>query len=153
MIYTVRYCHLAKPTNLKVGQTVKSGDTIGTMGNTGESYGDHLHIDCVYGEHSYLYRLFNMETENPKACPKELNYFIDKDLFGVSPVITTYYADPFYSDKFKKLHLGYDVVPTNRKNTKENYCIKWNRSYAGKVINIGYDLNGYGNYVYITYEK
>lgn len=39
------YCHLAKPSPLKVGTTVKSGDVIGECGTTGSaSSGVHLHF-------------------------------------------------------------------------------------------------------------
>lgn len=38
------YCHMVKPTHLKVGTQVKAGDVIGYAGNTGYSFGVHLHI-------------------------------------------------------------------------------------------------------------
>lgn len=37
------YCHMAT-NNVKVGQTVKAGEKIGMMGNTGYSTGAHLHL-------------------------------------------------------------------------------------------------------------
>lgn len=40
-----RYVHLQKKPALKVGQTVKKGAKIGNMGNTGNSFGNHLHLD------------------------------------------------------------------------------------------------------------
>lgn len=40
-----RYIHLQKKPSLKVGQKVKKGAKIGNMGNTGYSFGEHLHFD------------------------------------------------------------------------------------------------------------
>ena len=49
-IYT-RYLHLETGSVcVKAGQTVKAGAKLGMMGNTGDSYGKHLHFDvCVDG--------------------------------------------------------------------------------------------------------
>ena len=46
---TSRYLHLASPSGLSVGDIVNEGDTIGIMGSTGVSTGDHLHIDFMRG--------------------------------------------------------------------------------------------------------
>ena len=148
MLFTVRYAHLKDIPLLSVGDKVMRGNFIGYQGNTGKSTGKHLHIDVVDGWKSYLYKLAEMEVDNPRANPKELNYFIDTELFGgASFRVTTPYADFMYTDnKVKqKLHLAYDLVGSNDK-------IYWNRSFIGMVLNVGKDQS-YGNFVQIGYKK
>jgi len=45
-IYTTRYAHL-KDINVKKGEQVKKGQTIGTVGNTGTSTRAHLHYEII----------------------------------------------------------------------------------------------------------
>lgn len=152
MKYTVRFAHLDKKPDYKISDTIKTGDIIGTMGTSGQSTATHLHIDCVRGEQKKPYQLYEMDDGDLIPAPKQLLFFIDKDLFGVEPVVTTPYAEVEYFKYRAKVHHGLDIVPINRKTTRENYKIRWNRSAVGTVSLIVDDPKGYGNCIYITFE-
>ena len=42
---SILMAHMKEKSKLKVGSTIKKGDAVGTMGNTGNSFGAHLHIE------------------------------------------------------------------------------------------------------------
>jgi murein DD-endopeptidase MepM/ murein hydrolase activator NlpD len=46
--YYTRYCHLSAVTVPK-GKQVKRGEVVGKVGDTGFSFGDHLHLDFRKG--------------------------------------------------------------------------------------------------------
>ncbi len=46
---TVLYAHMKEKPSVKVGAKIKAGQKLGTMGNTGNSYGAHLHIEIQSG--------------------------------------------------------------------------------------------------------
>ena len=152
MIYTARFAHLEKLPPYKVGRVILRGDKVGRMGNTGQSSAAHLHFDCVEGLQTGRYSLAMMEAGNPKPSARQANWFIDSELFGVEPFITTYYSDPAYQRLYGKDHPGYDIVPINRHDTVRNFDIHWNRSVPGRVVAIYDDLGGYGICVYIAFE-
>lgn len=160
MKYTIRFAHMATLPKYKKGDKINSGDVIGTMGSTGQSTANHVHTDCVEGEQCEQYKLVDLSNGNKTPSKKQLDYFIDKDLFGVNPLITTQYDDPEYRTKYGKWHKGYDVVPIDREHwesgkligTKDHYGIHNNRSFALTVSLVGYDQNGYGNFIQLTFD-
>ena len=40
-----RYCHMATPSPLAIGQTVDTNTKVGVMGQTGNAFGIHLHLE------------------------------------------------------------------------------------------------------------
>lgn len=152
MKYTVRFAHMEKAPTWKVGDTIKTGDIIGKMGTSGQSTAAHLHTDCVHGFQDTRYTLRDIEGGAPESAPRQMNLFIDKDLFRETIVITTYYNDPSYMAALGKVHLGYDVVPVNRKEPGAPLLIYWNRSMSGKVLKIDDDPKGYGHCLYVGFE-
>lgn len=62
--------HMKKRSSVAVNSAVKAGDTIGTMGNTGNSYGAHLHIE-VQNSKTWAY---NKNLLKPSAYIDFKNY-------------------------------------------------------------------------------
>lgn len=152
MIYTARFAHLARKPNLNVGAVVRKGDLIGIMGSTGASEADHLHFDATEGNNTHRYSLGEIALGKPKASPRETFRFINKWIFGVYPVVTTGYADADYQKQYNKYHLAVDLVPEDRKETKDHYEIRWPIDAPGRVGAILENDPGYGNAAQIAYE-
>ena len=151
--YTVRFAHLKETPIPKVGDIIYRGDKVGRMGSTGQSTANHLHIDVIETLQNKIIRLKEIGYEKEKYKPniEQLNYFIDDELFGIKPIITTYFYDPEYKVKYKKDHPGYDLIPIDRHDTDEHFNIYWNRSKTGIILDVNFDA-GYGNYILIGFE-
>lgn len=67
--YYMYYCHLSSR-NVKKGDRINKGDLIGLSGNTGHSYGPHLHFEirCDNDSHRVIspYDNFNRNYQNAK---------------------------------------------------------------------------------------
>ena len=147
MICTTRFAHLAEDPPVKIGDKIKKGQKIGTMGKTGFSHGVHLHLDSVKGSRSDVYTLNDMNGGNPEPWPEQLNHFIDRDLFKAPFKVTTPYADYDYQVKLKKVHHAYDVI-----SLSGDWSIFWNRTADGTVTRVSYLPESYGWIVYIEHE-
>ena len=69
--YATMYAHLRDYPTLKRGDVVKQGQKLGTMGNTGYSFGAHLHFEIRDGSTAYS------AARNPRnyiSFPKNWNY-------------------------------------------------------------------------------
>lgn len=152
MKYTVRYAHLKAVPDFYIGDKIMPGEPLAIMGSSGKSSADHLHIDCVVGSIIEPWTLADMENLSIHPAFRQLCYFIDADLFKTELVITSHFNDPQYLKSQKKVHLAFDVVPGNRKETKSHYTICWNRSIPGTVLTKGWHT-GYGNYLHVEFER
>lgn len=148
MTYTVRFAHLAEAPHLKPGDVLRHGDKVGLMGSTGQSTGAHLHIDCAEGPHKERYSLGDMESNRVMPCPRQLNYFIDAELFGGPIKITTPYCDAEYQRERDKVHHGYDVIPSRGGIGSP---IFWNRTAEGVVLAV-LDDPSYGHMVQVGFS-
>ena len=152
--FTVRFAHLVEIPIPKIGDVIFRGDKVGRMGSSGQSSANHLHIDVVESLVDRIIRLEEIGYESDKIYQpniRQLNYFIDDELFDIKPVITTYFYDPEYKVTRGKNHPGYDLVPEDRLKTSDHFNIYWNRSRTGVILDVGYD-KGYGNYILIGFE-
>lgn len=75
---TTRYLHMKKGSRkVNTGDIVKKGDILGYMGNTGQSYGAHLHFDISRGgtklnPNDYLFSGSGADTETDTTTPPEI---------------------------------------------------------------------------------
>jgi len=153
MLYTARFAHLESAPDFKSGDVIRRGNILGVMGNTGKSTGPHLHLDVVCGARGAHYSQRDIESGDPAPAPQRQGLlFIDDELFGVALLVTTGYADPDYFFVYGKVHMGYDVVPHDRKVAREHFAIHWNRSAPGRVTDVEWDPEGYGHCLYVAYE-
>lgn len=152
MKYTVLYAHLAK-TYVKKGQILNRGDVIGKQGNTGESFGEHLHIAVVNGTVPSGWSL-DQAVPGGKYEPnrRQLDFFFGSDLYNPK-------ADPNDKSGIKmgnygwgsySNHYAYDTI---RGTGGLGPDIYWNRSMPGEVLGV-YDHrpNGKGIFVVVGYN-
>ena len=155
MKYSVRYAHMNEASPLEIGDSISYGDFIGVMGTTGQSKWPHTHLDLVKGFVKIIIRLSEIGPfKKYKPCKKQLDYFLDDDLYRCKLEITTPYLDKGYEKTFKKKHHAYDLVPKDRHTSKEHFNMYWNRNKVKntEVLINTFDKNGYGYVVAIGYE-
>lgn len=153
---TYIFGHL-ESTHLKVGQEVNMGDPLGVMGNSGVGTGAHLHLGCVEGDQSEVFRLGEQWGKDRKFIPA-----LEQCVWAVeglelwktckSRMTTAIYPLPYF-EKWGKWHAGYDVVPAD---SDHNLKMHWPRSTKGVVRYAGVDPlgkdHGYGLLLLISFD-
>ena len=68
-ILTTVYAHMHSAPYVSVGQQVSRGTQLGTMGNTGNSFGAHLHLGMASGHHATFFNNYSFNPRNVMAFP------------------------------------------------------------------------------------
>lgn len=83
--FKTRYMHMLKGSvKVKTGDKVKKGQVIGYMGNTGNSYGRHLHFDISYNKN-----LYGGYASNGRFYLDPKPYLTGVKAFSSSPSVST----------------------------------------------------------------
>lgn len=142
--------------HVQVGQKVNRGDKLYTMGSTGYSTGNHVHITVVDGEWTRpWYRDdYIAGRANPLSGLTESFKTAKMFLFGGK------YMEPFITHGFWEMrssgyHFGLDVV-TDRSYLGEVPYGLWDNPIPGVVTAVGDDRSetsyGYGKYVIVCFD-
>lgn len=76
------YMHLFKPADVQVGQYLSLGQPIGLMGNTGDSFGAHLHVDISWHYAEGIERYYSILQLAYRNIPISEAEFWTRDPFG-----------------------------------------------------------------------
>lgn len=153
MKYSTRFCHFKTFPSLKKWDAVFPKTELGIMGNTGQSFGAHVHIDSIVGHRSEHWRVADFEAGKVQPANEQTLFCIgqclDKGLFEDS---LPFVSAPFFSAAYKSIvgknHWGNDVVPYTAGSAG---VVHWNRQKVGEVLFSGNDP-GYGFSIIIGYK-
>lgn len=141
---TVLFAHLST-FEVKEGDILKQGDKIGLMGNTGHSYGAHLHMTVADSEQTEPWWL--ADSCKVKACKASTDEYLAG---GRSFKDSRGWQDKDYSTGWLgyENHYAYDLVSTG----EELPYVVWAPKQLGKVVKVlDYGDVRYGKTVLVHY--
>jgi murein DD-endopeptidase MepM/ murein hydrolase activator NlpD len=78
--YLSRYAHFSRfAPNLRIGQSVETGDVIGYVGQTGHATGPHLHFEFLHGEAKINFLDFHIAKTQELAGADLQSFFASRD--------------------------------------------------------------------------
>jgi murein DD-endopeptidase MepM/ murein hydrolase activator NlpD len=85
--YFTRYYHLKyKSVTVKVGQRVEQGDVIGYMGNTGYSFGGHVHFEVRDTADKKINPVPYLDKDLPSTKPASKLKYVEGDVVNINGV-------------------------------------------------------------------
>ncbi len=69
------YYHMVRPSDLQAGQSVKQGDVVGHVGNTGNSVSNHLHFTIVTKDGYYVNPYSDLVASQERASSASLQAY------------------------------------------------------------------------------
>ena len=114
--YTV-YAHLMKGVPVVKGQSVKKGQVVGYMGNSGYSQGQHLHFELRKGGYSKIYYAVDpldyLAVENKNLVVSDKTLFPDRIMYRQTTIGTPVKRN----SKVDQLHIVSEVLRARTKPT------------------------------------
>jgi murein DD-endopeptidase MepM/ murein hydrolase activator NlpD len=144
---TVQLNHIAS-SSLELGDRVFFKDPVAVYGNTGKSFGEHLHASAIDG-HTNQIKMLDIESGIQHVNKVQLYKFINNHLFKGPYHITTRYLEEGYKEKYGEglyEHHAVDLVSLDRDSKK----VYWPIHSPGIVVNRGFNTQA-GNFIVFQY--
>lgn len=123
--YHTFYAHLKKGISVKKGQVIKKGQTLGYMGDSGNSYGAHLHWEVwENGTRINPTPYLNGDLATPKPKPTALKYKVG-DTVTINGVFVSSTSDKKYKPTKNKGKITKVVSGARNPYLLENGSIGW----------------------------
>ena len=141
---------------VKVGDRVKKGDELLVMGNTGYSFGNHVHENVVEGKWTRPWYRGDYVSGKAKPLEQETLSFVSDDMFKYNgKYVKPHVNHWFWEMRESGYHYALDIVTDNSWKGQLPTRL-WNKDVEGIVTAVGYDgdfnTGAYGNYVVIAYD-